>query len=98
MNWIYLVSKAAIDAKNIKKDNKLGVLTPEIYSRDYLRLMVIMFRTLDVPIGITENEVGHIQGIEYNNQDIFYCRKEVKKGIRCDKQCRACEQQVFNSL
>ena len=98
MNWIDLVSKAAIDAKNIKEGNKLGILTPEIYSRVYLRLMAIMLRTLDVPIEITENEVRHIQSIEYNNQDVFYCRKEINKGIRCDKQCRACEQQVFNSL
>lgn len=95
MNWLELVSKAAIDAKNIKKSGNSSILTLDVYSSDYLRLMAIMLRTLDVPIQIIENEDGRIQSIEYNNQDIFYCQKEVNKGIRCGKQCKTCEQQII---
>ena len=94
MNWIELVSKAAIDAKNIKKDGIFGVLTPEIYSRDYLKLMVIMFRALDVPINVTEDEHGIIEMIEFHaaeNKE-FYCRKGKTKGERCKMQCLRCSQ------
>ena len=94
MNWIELVSKAAIDAKNIKKDGISGALKSVFYTKDYMRLMVIMLRTLDVTIFVRENENGIIEMIEFHaaeNKE-FYCRKGKIKGERCKMQCLRCSQ------